>query len=110
MIIPDATYVQEAGLGGRHAAAAADGGAPPGHPAEVLARRDDDLAAAAAAALLADHAAGGDLRVHLRHALEADEQGRMEGVVTMLFRAGTLMNEAGRWRLSTELLPLRPEL
>ena len=75
-------HVQEAGLGGRLApaavaAAAADGRAPRGHPAEVLAH--DDVTA-----LLADHAAGGDLRVHLRHALEAHEQGRDFGGVSII--------------------------
>ena len=59
------------GGGVGHAAAAADGGAPGGHPAEGVAND--------AAALLADHAAGGDLRVHLRHPLEAHEQGRGGG-------------------------------
>ena len=78
-------HVQEACLGGRlapaaaAAAAAADGRAPRGHAAEVLAH--DDVTAAA---LLADHAAGGDLRVHLRHALEAHEQGRDFGGVSII--------------------------
>ena len=56
LLIPE----QEAGLGRRLAVRA-----PGGHTAEV-----------AAGAALVHHAAGGDLRVHLRHALEAHEQGR----------------------------------